>query len=266
MDKLQGWTGLIIILMVYLIDPGFGYAIVEGPQNLTVVVGSMARFSCTVSDGWKILIWLFNGNPKLSVLSDGKTIVTDKRYNQKGSNISGSRFTSELMIDDVQLTDSGQIKCSLQNNNDNRYAFLSVQIGCDNEDWRIRTIILAVVLSVALLLLLILIILLIICCCKRRKESNYQSELRKISGKKEKARNLETVSHSGKENYGYSAEQMPRDHTSFPVTKNVYDTKQDLNVSSLSEVLNNEFQAGELPSSTNVYPINPVKIRNVTLI
>ncbi|XP_026577081.1 immunoglobulin superfamily member 5 isoform X3 [Pseudonaja textilis] len=224
MDKLQGWTGLIIILMVYLIDPGFGYAIVEGPQNLTVVVGSMARFSCTVSDGWKILIWLFNGNPKLSVLSDGKTIVTDKRYNQKGSNISGSRFTSELMIDDVQLTDSGQIKCSLQNNNDNRYAFLSVQ------------------------------------------KSNYQSELRKISGKKEKARNLETVSHSGKENYGYSAEQMPRDHTSFPVTKNVYDTKQDLNVSSLSEVLNNEFQAGELPSSTNVYPINPVKIRNVTLI
>ncbi|XP_026529773.1 immunoglobulin superfamily member 5 isoform X3 [Notechis scutatus] len=224
MDKLQGWTGLVIILMVYLTDPGFGYAIVEGPQNLTVVVGSMARFSCTVSDGWKILIWLFNGNPKLSVLSDGETIVTDKRYTQKGSNISGSRFTSELMIHDVQLTDSGQIKCSLQNNNDNRYAFLSVQ------------------------------------------KSNYQSELRKISGKKEKARNLETVSHSGKENYGYSAEQMPRDHTSFPVTKYVYDTKQDLNVSSSSEVLNNEFQAGELPSSTNVYPINPVKIRNVTLI
>ncbi|ETE70279.1 Immunoglobulin superfamily member 5 [Ophiophagus hannah] len=258
MDKLQGWTGLIIILMVYLTDPGFGYGIVEGPQNLTVVVGSVARFSCTVSDGWKILIWLFNGNPKLSVLSYGETIVSDKRYTQKGSNISGSRFISELMIHDVQLTDSGQIKCSLQNNDDNKYAFLSVQ-RCDNEEWRIRTIILAVVLSVALLLLLILIILLIICCCKRRKESNYQSELRKISGKKEKARNLETVSHSGKENYGYSAEQMP-------LTRSVYDTKQDLNVSSSSDVLNNEFQAGELPSRTNVYPINPVKIRNVTLI
>ncbi|XP_058041871.1 immunoglobulin superfamily member 5 isoform X2 [Ahaetulla prasina] len=223
MDKLQRWTGLIIILMVYLTNPGFGYAIVEGPQNLTVVVGSVARFSCTVSDGWKILIWLFNGNPKLSVLSTGKTIVTDGRYTQKGSNTSSSRFTSELMIHNVQLTDSGQIKCSLQNN-DNRYAFLSVQ------------------------------------------KSNYQSELRKISWKKEKGRNLETVSHSGKENYGYSAEQMPRDHASFPVTEIVYDTKKDLNVSSSSEVLNNEFQAGGLPSRTNVYPINPVKIRNVTLI
>ncbi|XP_034279866.1 immunoglobulin superfamily member 5 isoform X1 [Pantherophis guttatus] len=265
MDKLQRWTGLIITLMVYLTDPGFGYAIVEGPQNLTVVVGSVARFSCTVSDGWKILIWLFNGNPKLSVLSTGETIVTDEQYTQKGSNISSSRFTSELMIHNVQLTNSGQIRCSLQNN-DNRYAFLSVQIGCDNEDWRIRTIILAVVLSVALLLLLILIILLIICCCKRRKESNYQSELRNISWKKEKGRNLETVSHRGKENYGYSAEQMPRDHTSFPVTEIVYDTKKDLSVSSSSEVLKNEFQAGRLPSRTNVYPINPVKIRNVTLI
>ncbi|XP_034279869.1 immunoglobulin superfamily member 5 isoform X5 [Pantherophis guttatus] len=223
MDKLQRWTGLIITLMVYLTDPGFGYAIVEGPQNLTVVVGSVARFSCTVSDGWKILIWLFNGNPKLSVLSTGETIVTDEQYTQKGSNISSSRFTSELMIHNVQLTNSGQIRCSLQNN-DNRYAFLSVQ------------------------------------------KSNYQSELRNISWKKEKGRNLETVSHRGKENYGYSAEQMPRDHTSFPVTEIVYDTKKDLSVSSSSEVLKNEFQAGRLPSRTNVYPINPVKIRNVTLI
>ncbi|XP_070606571.1 immunoglobulin superfamily member 5 isoform X2 [Erythrolamprus reginae] len=277
MDRLQGWTGLIITLIVFVTDSGFGYAIVEGPQNVTVDVGSMAQFSCTVTDGWKILIWLFNGNPKVSVLSSGETIVTDERYTQKGSNISGSRFTSELMIHNVQLTDSGQIKCSLQKNNDNRYAFLFVQtqngrkpnairLGCDNEDWRTRTIILAVVLSVALLLLLILIILLIICFCKRKKESNYQSELRKISGKKEKGRNLETVSHSGKENYAYSAEQMPRDHTSFPVSEIVYDRKKDMNVSFSSEVLHNEFPSGELSSRAKVYPINPVKIRNVTLI
>ncbi|KAM3837714.1 immunoglobulin superfamily member 5 [Vipera latastei] len=265
MDKFQRWTGLIVTLMVYLTDRGFGYAIVEGPQNLTVVVGSVARFSCTVSEGWKILIWLFNGNPKLSVLSSGQTIVTDEQYTQTGSNTSDNRFTSELMIHNVQLTDSGEIRCSLQNN-DYRYAFLLVQIGCDNEDWRIRTIILAVVLSVALLLLLILIILLIICCCKRRKESNYQNELRKISEKKEKGRNWETVSHSGKENYGYNAEQMPQDHTSFPVRPKFYDTKQNLNVSSSSEVLNNELQTEELPSRTNGYPINPGKIRNVTLI
>ncbi|XP_039225292.1 immunoglobulin superfamily member 5 isoform X3 [Crotalus tigris] len=223
MDKFQGWTGLIITLMVYLTDPGFAYAIVEGPQNLTVVVGSVARFSCTVSEGWKILIWLFNGNPKLSVLSSGRTIETDEQYTQKGSNTSDNRFTSELMIHNVQLTDSGEIRCSLQNN-DYRYAFLSVQ------------------------------------------KSNYQNELRKISEKKEKGRNLETVSHSGKENYGYSAEQMPQDHTSFPGGHKIYDTKQNLNVSSSSEVLNNKLQTGELPSRTNGYPINPGKIRNVTLI
>ncbi|KAK9402093.1 immunoglobulin superfamily member 5 [Crotalus adamanteus] len=223
MDKFQGWTGLIITLMVYLTDPGFAYAIVEGPQNLTVVVGSVARFSCTVSEGWKILIWLFNGNPKLSVLSSGQTIETDEQYTQKGSNTSDNRFTSELMIHNVQLTDSGEIRCSLQNN-DYRYAFLSVQ------------------------------------------KSNYQNELRKISEKKEKGRNLETVSHSGKENYGYSAEQMPQDHTSFPGGHKIYDTKQNLNVSSSSEVLNNKLQTGELPSRTSGYPINPGKIRNVTLI
>ncbi|XP_063161412.1 immunoglobulin superfamily member 5 isoform X3 [Candoia aspera] len=266
MDRLQGWIGLIISLMVYLTDPGFGYAIIEGPQNLTVVVGSVARFNCTASDGWKILIWLFNGNPKLSVLSSGGTIETDYRYTQKGYNQSDNRFTSELMIHNVQLKDSGQIRCSLQNNDDNAYAFLSVQIGCANEDWRIRTIILAVVLSVVLFLLLILIIILIICCCKRRKESNYHNELRKISGRKEKDRDLETVSHSGKENYGYSAEQMTRDHTSFPVKQDFYNSEQDLNVNSPSEVSNNGLQTGEFPSRTTVYPVNPHKIRNVTLI
>ncbi|KAM6448333.1 immunoglobulin superfamily member 5 isoform 1-T1 [Liasis olivaceus] len=368
MNRLQGWIGLIISLTVYLTDPGFGYAIIEGPQNLTVVVGSMARFNCTVSNGWKILIWLLNGDPKLSVPSVGDPIITDNRYTQKGYN-TDSGFTSELMIHDVQLKDSGQIRCSIQYNDDNRSAFLSVQIngslnikninfimkknqtveivcealgwspaphiswmrnnhlldhsmyvsnysqvsnglyneesiltltletnnalaclaaidalskpqsatvtvtmyetspiGCDNEDWRIRTIILAVVLSVVLLLLLILIILLIICCCKRRKESNYQNELRKISGKKERDRNLETVSHSGKENYGYSEDQIARDHTSFPVKQNFYNTKQDPNVSSSSEVPDNGLQTEELPSRTTVYPINPRKIRNVTLI
>lgn len=60
------------------------------------------------------------------MLSSGQTIVTDEQYTQTGSNTSDNRFTSELMIHNVQLTDSGEIRCSLQNN-DYRYAFLLVQ-------------------------------------------------------------------------------------------------------------------------------------------
>lgn len=85
----------------------------------------MAQFNCTVSDGWKILIWLYNGQPKLSVLSSGTPIQTDPRYTQRG-HFSGSEFTSELMINDVQLNDSGQVTCSLQNDA-SESAFLSVQ-------------------------------------------------------------------------------------------------------------------------------------------
>ncbi|KAF7251341.1 Immunoglobulin superfamily member 5 [Varanus komodoensis] len=272
---------IIPFLLFCFSDPGFGYYIIEGPRNLTVLAGSDARFNCTVSDGWKIIIWLFDGSPKLSVLSTGQIIQTDQRYNQQ-SYRNGTRFTSELIMYDVQLNDSGQIKCSIQDADDNKYAFLSVQVKgsldikdrnftvrmnrtinivCEalgwapaphifwmannisldnsvyvtsqhqglnglyneesiltltpmtnvtvtclaaldalskpqyatvnvtvyepspiesdkNEDWRTRTIILAVVLSVVGLLLLILIILLIICCCKRKKESNYQKEMR----------------------------------------------------------------------------------------
>ncbi|XP_063161411.1 immunoglobulin superfamily member 5 isoform X2 [Candoia aspera] len=327
MDRLQGWIGLIISLMVYLTDPGFGYAIIEGPQNLTVVVGSVARFNCTASDGWKILIWLFNGNPKLSVLSSGGTIETDYRYTQKGYNQSDNRFTSELMIHNVQLKDSGQIRCSLQNNDDNAYAFLSVQINgflnikdtnfivkknqtieivCEAFGWspapRIswmknnhlldhsmyvsnysqisnglyneESILTLTPLTTSTVTCLATIDALskpqsatiTVTVYEPSPKSNYHNELRKISGRKEKDRDLETVSHSGKENYGYSAEQMTRDHTSFPVKQDFYNSEQDLNVNSPSEVSNNGLQTGEFPSRTTVYPVNPHKIRNVTLI
>ncbi|XP_015743518.1 immunoglobulin superfamily member 5 isoform X3 [Python bivittatus] len=327
MDRLQGWIGLIISLMVYLTDHGFGYAIIEGPQNLTVVVGSMARFNCTVSNGWKILIWLLNGDPKLSVPSVGDPIVTDNRYTQKGYN-TDSGFTSELMIHDVQLNDSGQIRCSIQYNDDNRSAFLSVQINgslnikninfimkknqtieivCEALGWSPAPHISWMrdnhlldhsmyvsnysqvsnglyneesILTLTLETNNALACLAAIDALSKPQsatvtvnigetspiKSNYQNEIRKISGKKERDRNLETVSHSGKENYGYSEDQIARDHTSFPVKQNFYNTKQDPYVSSSSKVPNNGLQTEELPSRTTVYPVNPRKIRNVTLI
>ncbi|XP_061483600.1 immunoglobulin superfamily member 5 isoform X2 [Rhineura floridana] len=126
MDRHQGWIWLAFRLLAF-IDLGFGYFIIEGPQNLTVLVGSVARFNCTVSEGWPVLIWLFDGNPILTVLNNGTPIITQKKYNQEGFK-NGSEFTSELKIFDVQLNDSGEIKCSIQNEVNNNYAFLSVQV------------------------------------------------------------------------------------------------------------------------------------------
>ncbi|XP_044298550.1 immunoglobulin superfamily member 5-like isoform X2 [Varanus komodoensis] len=371
MGKLHEWIGLTLSLLGLLIDPGFGYYIIEGPRNLTVLAGSDARFNCTVSDGWKIIIWLFDGSPKLSVLSTGQIIQTDQRYNQQ-SYRNGTRFTSELIMYDVQLNDSGQIKCSIQDADDNKYAFLSVQVKgsldikdrnftvrmnrtinivCEalgwapaphifwmannisldnsvyvtsqhqglnglyneesiltltpmtnvtvtclaaldalskpqyatvnvtvyepspksdkNEDWRTRTIILAVVLSVVGLLLLILIILLIICCCKRKKESNYQKEMRKVSGKKTPDKNLETQSHIGEVNYGYNpeetkhAEKMTGDPAFFTVNTDTYASK-DLKVRPPSQAAYYGHHDGVPPSGIPAYPVSPRKIRNVT--
>ncbi|XP_008105704.1 immunoglobulin superfamily member 5 isoform X1 [Anolis carolinensis] len=126
MDRYYQWTGLILSLLTILSDPGFGASIIEGPQNQTVLAGSEARFNCTVSERWKVLIWLFDGNPQLTLIWNG-TSFDSPRFSQQG-HTSGTTFTSELTIADVKLTDSGQIKCSIQNDQDNKYAYLSVQV------------------------------------------------------------------------------------------------------------------------------------------
>lgn len=221
MDRRKEWIWVILSLSAFLSDPGFGYSIIEGPRNATVLVGSAAQFSCTVSEGWKILIWLLNGHPKLSVLGTEETIQTDSRYTQTGHKV-GTEFTSELRIDDVQLSDSGQITCSLQND-PSESAFLSVQ------------------------------------------ESNYQKELRKVSEKKITDRNLETMRHSGNENYGYNPEEprhieeMAGVPASSPVNPGFYGPEQDLEVNPASEVPY-DGQHDEFPS------INPRNIRNVTIV
>ncbi|XP_061483602.1 immunoglobulin superfamily member 5 isoform X4 [Rhineura floridana] len=259
MDRHQGWIWLAFRLLAF-IDLGFGYFIIEGPQNLTVLVGSVARFNCTVSEGWPVLIWLFDGNPILTVLNNGTPIITQKKYNQEGFK-NGSEFTSELKIFDVQLNDSGEIKCSIQNEVNNNYAFLSVQ--ASDNDGRIRTIILAVVLSVVGFLLLILLILLIICCCKRRKESNYRKEMRKVSEKKATDRNLETMRHSGQANYAYSpeeteySEQVAGVPSFFPDNSSLYGPKQDLEVTPTSQI-SSQFSSSSqsLQRSSPALPFN----------
>nr|XP_020644948.1 immunoglobulin superfamily member 5 isoform X1 [Pogona vitticeps]XP_020644949.1 immunoglobulin superfamily member 5 isoform X1 [Pogona vitticeps] len=371
MERRQEWIGLTLCLFTFLTDPGFTSSIIEGPRNLTVLAGSAAQFNCTVSEGWDVLIWLFNGNPRLTLLSDGKTYISP-RYSQKGYSTDG-RFTSELTISDVQLNDSGQIKCSIQNEEDDMYAFLTVQVNgslniknsnftvrknqtievtCEalgwapapqiswtgsnilinnsmyitdqsqglnglydeestltltplanvnvtclaaidalskpqnasatvtvyepppiesdnNEDGRIRTIILAVVLPVVGLLLLILIILLIVCCCKRRKESSYQKEVQRNVSERETNRNLEKTGGRGYENNGYSpeedmsAEKMSGDSTFPKMSSSVYRPKQGLDMSPAPKVPYNRDNE-VLPSRTTAYPTKSRQIRNVT--
>ncbi|XP_053168383.1 immunoglobulin superfamily member 5 isoform X1 [Hemicordylus capensis] len=126
MGRLQERIWVLSSLLTFLTDPGFGYSIIQGPHNLTILAGSVARFNCTVSEGWSVLIWLHNEWPQLTVENSGKVLNQDKRYSQQNYT-SGTEFTSELMIYDVQPKDSGRIACSLLGNN-YEYAFLSVQV------------------------------------------------------------------------------------------------------------------------------------------
>lgn len=105
---------------------GFCYSITKGPENATVLAGSQARFNCTVSAGWQVLIWLFHGSPVLTVVSSQGPLETSERFTSHNYT-SGDQFTSELIIHNTQLSDSGRIECSIQQPSDNNFAFLSVQ-------------------------------------------------------------------------------------------------------------------------------------------
>ncbi|KQK79735.1 immunoglobulin superfamily member 5 [Amazona aestiva] len=106
---------------------GFCYSIIRGPSNATVLAGSEARFNCTVSEGWVILIWLSNGNPVLTVINSQGAVETSDRFTSQNYT-SSSGFTSELIIHKTQLSDSGKIECSIQQTSENGFAFLSVQV------------------------------------------------------------------------------------------------------------------------------------------
>lgn len=90
-----------------------------------MLVGQEARFNCTVSQGWSLIMWALNGTVVLSVTPMG-VIITSKHFTSENYT-EGSDFTSELIIHDVQPSDAGHIKCSLQNSDREGSAFLSVQ-------------------------------------------------------------------------------------------------------------------------------------------
>ncbi|NXI53603.1 IGSF5 protein, partial [Chloroceryle aenea] len=111
----------------FLSGLAFCNSFIKGPTNATVLAGSEARFNCTVSVGWVILIWLSNGKPVLTVTSSQGPIETSDRFTSQNYT-SGNEFTLELIIHNTQLSDSGKIECSIQQSIENNFAFLSVQV------------------------------------------------------------------------------------------------------------------------------------------
>ncbi|NXD76918.1 IGSF5 protein, partial [Halcyon senegalensis] len=105
----------------------FCYSLIKGPTNATVLAGSEARFNCTVSVGWVVLIWLSNGRPVLTVTSSQGPIETSDRFTSQNYT-SGNEFTLEMIIHNTQLDDSGKVECSIQQSSENNFAFLSVQV------------------------------------------------------------------------------------------------------------------------------------------
>ena len=98
--------------------------------------GSEARFNCTVSQGWKLIMWALNGTVVLSI-TPSEPIITNDRFTS-ASYQEGGNSISEMIIHDVQLRDAGHIKCSLQNSDRDASAFLSVQGGCTGGSERSR--------------------------------------------------------------------------------------------------------------------------------
>ncbi|XP_074839523.1 immunoglobulin superfamily member 5 [Carettochelys insculpta] len=127
MDSFQKFIPVTFILFASLTGFCFGLSIVSGPANATVLAGSEARFNCTVSKGWQVIIWMLNSNAVLSANNVGGAVITMDRFTQQNYT-SGDYFTSELIIHNVQQDDSGKIECSIQHIGGNSYAFLSVQV------------------------------------------------------------------------------------------------------------------------------------------
>ncbi|XP_049730855.1 immunoglobulin superfamily member 5 isoform X1 [Elephas maximus indicus] len=122
------WKGIptLLVVLAVLAASGSSYQIVEGPKNATVLKGSEARFNCSVSQGWMLIMWALNGTVVLS-LTPKEPIITNNRFTSASYEVDGN-FVSEMIIHDVQLSDAGHIKCSLQNSDRDGSAYLSVQV------------------------------------------------------------------------------------------------------------------------------------------
>ncbi|XP_034608985.1 immunoglobulin superfamily member 5 isoform X8 [Trachemys scripta elegans] len=226
MDNLQKFIPVTFILFASLTGFGFGYSIIKGPVNATVLAGSEARFNCTVSQGWQIIIWLLNGNAVLTTTHAGGAVVTMVRFTQQNYT-SGENFTSELIIHNVQQNDSGKIECSIQTGVSNSYAFLSVQESTYQKELR---------------------------KVSTKKTSDGSVKTRRSSGNENSGYSPEDPVYT---------KQMPRIAPLPPMASNFHRTEEDLEVSSPSEISTHvRWQSSQVPRSSRSLPyhtsISPV--------
>uniref|UniRef100_H2ZW94 Ig-like domain-containing protein n=1 Tax=Latimeria chalumnae TaxID=7897 RepID=H2ZW94_LATCH len=105
---------IFLLILRILSCSCFSNRIIQGPQDTVVLQGGKARFNCTVSLSWTIIIWIFKGNPVLtSINGPGGAIITNIRFSQQNYS-SNEEFTSELIISNVNLNDSRRVECNLQ--------------------------------------------------------------------------------------------------------------------------------------------------------
>ncbi|XP_054324770.1 immunoglobulin superfamily member 5 [Pongo pygmaeus] len=126
---LEGWksaAGLRRWQTAVVDSSGSGNEVIEGPRNATVLKGSQARFNCTVSQGWKLIMWALNDMVVLSIRPMEPIITNDRFTSQRYDQ--GGNFTSEMIIHNVEPSDSGNIRCSLQNSRLHGSAYLTVQV------------------------------------------------------------------------------------------------------------------------------------------
>ncbi|XP_011373607.1 immunoglobulin superfamily member 5 isoform X2 [Pteropus vampyrus] len=116
----------VLVILAGLAASASSNQIIEGPKNATVLVGLEARFNCTISQGWKLIMWALNGTVVLSI-TPKEPIITNDRFTSASYEEDGN-FVSEMIIHDVQFSDAGHIKCSLQSSDHDGSAFLSVQV------------------------------------------------------------------------------------------------------------------------------------------
>ncbi|XP_058152245.1 immunoglobulin superfamily member 5 isoform X3 [Dasypus novemcinctus] len=231
-----GWKGTpgLLVLLAVLAASGYCYQILEGPKNSTAVEGSEARFNCTVSQGWQLIMWALNGMVVLSI-TPKESIITNSRFTSATYQEDGN-FTSEMIIHAVQLNDTGLIRCSIQNSNWDKYSFLSVQGSSDNDkpssswpDWPQP-----LVLATALLAMVAVVLIIFCCCCcccgncccrkccpcsfccrRKKKGSSYPSKIRISAELKRNNETLETKTKGGKENFGYSSDETRMAESSY---------------------------------------------------
>lgn len=262
-----------LVVLAGLAACGSSNEIIEGPKNVTALKGSEARFNCTISQGWKLIMWALKGTVVLSV-TPTEPIITNDHFTAM-SYEEGGNFISEMIIHDVQLSDAGQIKCSLQNSDRDGSAFLSVQDSIDKPGttlpaWAI--VLLAV--SLSLLLILIIVLIIIFCCCvsrREKEESSYQSEIRKSANMKTNKDTSGTKLKSGNENYGYSSDE-PRTTSEWPETASLPAKSSESSVPE-QRVSRQPYQGSDQhqlgPASRPQVSFNvasPKKVRNVTLV